>query len=70
MDGVKPKYKWIVFATLAALGGIYFTGVSGSYFIDYLKDTPNNPNRNEYLEGVRHTINVGCRSRVPNGKTI
>jgi len=52
MDGVKPKYKWIVFAILAAIGGIYFTGVSGSYLVDYLKDTPNNPNRNEYLEGV------------------
>lgn len=52
MDAVKPQYKWIVLATLAAIGGIYFTGLSGSYLVDFFKDTSNNPNRNEYLEGV------------------
>ena len=52
MDVVKQQYKWFVLATLAALGGIYFTGLSGSYLVDYFKDASNNPNRNEYLEGV------------------
>lgn len=52
MDGTKPQYKWILLATLAVIGGIYFTGLSGSYLVDYFKDTSNNPNRNEYLEGV------------------
>jgi len=49
MNVVKPHYKWIVLATLAAIGGIYFTGLSGSYLVDYFKDASNNPNRNEYL---------------------
>jgi len=52
MNVVKPQYKWIVLAILAAIGGIYFTGLSGSYLLDYFKDASSNPNRNEYLEGV------------------
>lgn len=52
MDEAKPKYKWIVLATLAAIGGIYFTGLGGSFLVNYIKDTAANPSRNEYLEGV------------------
>ena len=52
MNGSNPKIKWFIFAIIAAIGGVYFTGDAGSYLIDYLKDTPDNPNRNEYLEGV------------------
>ena len=51
-DRAKSTYKWVFFAIVAAIGGLWFVGCAGSYLIDYLKDSADNPYRHEYLEGL------------------
>ncbi len=48
----RSKYIQCALTILAAIGGLYFVGLGGQYLIDYLRDTPNNPVRHEYLQGM------------------
>jgi len=51
MEGAKSKLKWILLSIVTAIGGISFVGYGCTFLIEYIKDTPDNPHRQEYLEG-------------------
>jgi hypothetical protein len=49
--GMKRKIL-MVLTTLASIGGVFFLGAAGKYYLFYLADTDANPTRHEYLIGV------------------
>jgi hypothetical protein len=52
MGSLKSKKMYVAIAALLSIGGFYFVGLAGDYLLDYIKDTPANPLRHEYLEGM------------------